>query len=115
MLYFCFSHTGQEDGSILLYDLVAGRTIQNFRLHQSDCRSVRFSPDSTRLLSGSYDTTVSLLHLNNDIEVCIPNHYVVGKHNDKVIQARWHPSEEYFLTSTADRTAVLWKADMQSD
>jgi len=104
--------SGQEDGSILLYDLVAGRTLQNFRLHQSDCRSVRFSPDSSRLLTASYDTTISLLHLNKDLEITIPNHYVIGKHNDKVIQTRWHPTDEYILSSSADRTAVLWKSDM---
>lgn len=101
---------GQEDGSILLYDVTAGRTMQNFRLHQSDCRSVRFSPDLNYLLTSSYDGTMSLMHLKKNLDKTLPKHYVVAQHEDKVIQCRWHPTENMFLSSSADRTAVLWTA-----
>ena len=101
---------GQEDGTILLYDLTAGRTLQNFRLHRSDCRSIRFSHDSNYLLTGSYDCTVSIMHLAGNLEANVPKHYTVAEHTDKVIQCRWHPTENIFLSSSADRTCVLWKA-----
>eukprot|EP00795_Rhopilema_esculentum_P010553 gene10553-19286_t len=102
--------SGQEDGCILLYDISAGRTLQSFRLHQEDCRSVRFSPDSKYLLTGSYDTDVSILHTEGDLESIVPRHYKVACHKDKVIQCRWHPNRYAFLSSSADRTAVLWSS-----
>ncbi|XP_065647865.1 WD repeat-containing protein 47 [Hydra vulgaris] len=103
--------SGQEDGSILLYDLSAGRTLQNFRLHQTDCRSIRFSINSKYLLTASYDSNISITHLTSSYnEMTVPRHYVVGKHSDKVIQCRWHPKDDVFLSSSADRTAILWKS-----
>lgn len=102
--------SGQEDGSILLYDIAAGRTLQNFRLHQSDCRSVRFSPNMDYLLTSSYDSTIGLMHLMKNLDKNVPKHYTVARHDDKVIQCRWHPTDNIFLSSSADRTSVLWKA-----
>ena len=104
------SLAGQEDGCILLYDISAGRTLQSFRLHQEDCRSVRFAPDSGCLLTGSYDTEISLLHTTGNLETAVPRHYQVAAHKDKVIQCRWHPSRDAFISSSADRTVVLWSA-----
>ena len=101
--------SGQEDGSILLYDVIAGRTLQNFQLHQSDCRSVRFSDDHKHLLTSSYDQNITLMHFTEKIEMQSPDYYNVGQHADKVIQCRWHPTQNVFLSSSADKTAVLWK------
>jgi len=101
--------SGQEDGSILLYDITAGRTLHTMRLHKSDCRSVRFSPNSNYLMTASYDASISLMNIRADLEWNPPRHYSVARHSDKVIQCRWHPSENLLLSSSADRTAVLWK------
>eukprot|EP00794_Sanderia_malayensis_P015995 gene15995-17606_t len=110
-----FLASGQEDGCILLYDISAGRTMQSFRLHQEDCRSVRFSSDSNYLLTGSYDASISLLHVTGSLESTVPKHYQVACHKDKVIQCRWHPSKYAFLSSSADRTTILWNSDVQSN
>eukprot|EP00111_Clytia_hemisphaerica_P002552 TCONS_00007274-protein len=101
--------SGQEDGSILLYDITAGRTLHTMRLHKNDCRSVRFSPDSNYLMTASYDASISLMHIRADLEWNPPRHYSVAQHVDKVIQCRWHPHENLLLSSSADRTSILWK------
>ena len=36
------------------------------------------------------------------------NWTVVAQHNDKIIQAKWHPTEMSFITTSADRTAIVW-------
>jgi len=33
---------------------------------------------------------------------------LVGRHQDKVIQARWHPDGRGFASSSADKTVQLW-------
>ena len=111
ILYYYLSSycPGQEDGSILLYDITAGRTLHTMRLHKNDCRSVRFSPDSNYLMTASYDASISLMHIRADLEWNPPRHYSVAQHVDKVIQCRWHPHENLLLSSSADRTSILWK------
>lgn len=99
---------GHEDGGCMIYDITAGRTLQFFKPHSLDCRSVRFSPNSRFLLSGSYDASIVLMDLKQNLESAIPPHFVVGEHRDKVIQCRWHPHALAFVSSSADRTVNLW-------
>ena len=55
--------TGQEDSACMLYDIRGGRTVQVYRPHSSDVRSVRFSPGAHYLLTGSYDMKVIVSNL----------------------------------------------------
>lgn len=129
--------TGQEDSTSMLYDIRGGRIVQTYRPHGSDIRSVRFSPGAHHLLTGSYDNKIiisdlqgndatesrTVLCLTKDLytkTVCVffsltPGDLtkplpqtVAGEHWDKVIQCRWHPHDRTFLSSSADRTVILW-------
>ena len=94
------------DGSLSLYDLRmldSACPLTSARLHDSECRSVRFSPNGLFLLSGSYDrsaraTIVSSLHSK-----------VVATHSDKVIQCRWHPSGLVCASTGVDKRACFWR------
>uniref|UniRef100_A0AAQ5YE28 CTLH domain-containing protein n=1 Tax=Amphiprion ocellaris TaxID=80972 RepID=A0AAQ5YE28_AMPOC len=99
--------TGQEDSTCMLYDIRGGRIVQTYRPHGSDVRSVRFSPGAHHLLTGSYDNRIIISDLQGDLTKPLPQ-TVAGEHCDKVIQCRWHPHNRTFLSSSADRTVVLW-------
>ncbi|KAK2835390.1 hypothetical protein Q5P01_015874 [Channa striata] len=99
--------TGQEDSTCMLYDIRGGRIVQTFRPHSSDIRSVRFSPGAHHLLTGSYDNKIIISDLQGDLTKPLPQ-TVAGEHWDKVIQCRWHPQDRTFLSSSADRTVILW-------
>lgn len=94
------------DGSLSLYDLRmldSAHPLSSTRLHDDECRSVRFSPDGQLLLTGSYDrsvraTAVRSLHSK-----------VVATHTDKVIQCRWHPSGLVCASTGADKKACFWR------
>ncbi|KAF5295460.1 hypothetical protein FQR65_LT10448 [Abscondita terminalis] len=99
--------SGHEDTSCVLYDIRGGRSVQTFKPHSADVRSIRFSPSAYYLLTGGYDNKLVLTDLQGDLTLPLPS-VVVAQHQDKVISGRWHPSEFSFLSTSADKTATLW-------
>ena len=94
------------DGSLSLYDLRmldSAYPLSSRRLHDNECRSVRFSPDGQFLLTGSYDHSVRATLVSS------MRSEVVATHRDKVIQCRWHPSGQVCASTGVDRKACFWR------
>ncbi|GMR56462.1 hypothetical protein PMAYCL1PPCAC_26657, partial [Pristionchus mayeri] len=99
--------SGHEDASVTMFDIGGGRVLQSFRPHADEVRTVRFSNAAYYLLSASYDRRIVITDMRGDLTN--PLMYLpVAEHSDKVIQCRWHPYDFSFLSTSADRSAVLW-------
>ena len=86
--------------------------LENLRDAMLDCIDARhatgmtpFAQMFTRIRHSN--SAEDLWYLRGDLMA--PLMYLpVAEHSDKIIQCRWHPFDFSFLSTSADRSAVLW-------
>lgn len=99
--------SGHNDATCMIYDIRGGRVVQTFKPHQDEIRSVSFSPKAYYLLTAGYDGRVVLTDLQGDLTAPLPS-VCVAESDDKIVQAKWHPTDFTFVTTSANKTATLW-------
>lgn len=99
--------TGHTDATCMLYDIRAGKIIQTFRPHDDEIRAISFSAKSYYLLTGAYDGRLVVSDLQGDLSQPLPS-VCVAESRDKIVQAKWHPNDFTFVSTSADKTATLW-------
>lgn len=91
-------------GTCHIFCLATGLSrLDSYTPSTNECRSIRYSPCGSWLLTGSYSGEVCLAISSSLLwqPLC--------SHQDKVIQCRWHSTGSLVATSGADKTARLWK------
>lgn len=99
--------SGHTDTTCMLYDIRGGKIIQTFRPHDDEIRAISFSPKSYYLLTGGYDGRLVVSDLQGDLTQPLPS-ACVAESQDKIVQAKWHPADFTFVTTSADKSATLW-------
>ncbi len=87
----------------ILWDLVTGAPLRSFVGHTGNVLAVAISPDGTRLLTGSTDTTAILW----DLDAATPLHTLSG-HTGEVRCVAFSPDGLLAATGSADATARTW-------
>ena len=114
---YTFTHDrvagGKRDGKIRLWDTTTGKKITTLSGHAVENQdpsldtfvlALDFSPDGTRLASGSTDTTVRLW----DIATTNEEPITLRKHTGWVNALAFSPDGKMFASGSTDKTVQLW-------
>ena len=100
---------GQDDGSIILFDVKQEKIINRLDGHTSGVLSLAFTPDSKTLASASVDSTVKLWNVaTGQIALTL-------QHLGPATDVTFSNDGRLMVTSGADATARLWPAASLSE
>jgi len=100
-----FLATGNEDGTVEVWDATKGKMIRRLWAHSSSITSIDFDKNASRLLTTSEDSTAIVWSMEEMEPICTFDH-----HKDKIHIGRFSPDGHTVLTGGADNTAKLWGA-----
>ena len=103
-----------RDGSRLAYAALTQVVVRDFRTgfvvsqmtgHSNTVSSVHFSPDGTRLVTGSYDKTVKIWNPATGEELC-----QLRGHTDRVSSVCFSPDGAKIVSGSWDEKVLIWDA-----
>jgi WD40 repeat protein len=99
-----FAVSGQEYGSVKLWDTAGGICLKTLEGHSERIQSVSISPDGKKALSGSYDRTIKLWDLEKGISI-----KTLEGHTDKINSVFLR--DKSAISGSKDKTIRLWDID----
>ena len=93
--------------SVLYATLSASHRWVILRGHEGAVKTAVFSPDGTRVVTGSSDNTVKIWNADNGREITVAD----AKHDDSVVDVTFSSDGSRFLTRSLDRTVRLWEGN----
>lgn len=97
---------GENNNLVHLWDTESGEIIRTFDEFDAAVNSAVFSPDETRLLTGSADGVIRLFDIESGDLVRVYN-----GHTDAVNEVRFAPDGQTFASSSWDDTVRLWDVE----
>ncbi len=101
-----YALSGNDDGTVRLWELAMGRCRSCFTIHKNGVSSVYLSRDGCYAVSGSWDCTLKLWEVKNGC--CL--HTFEG-HTGEVTSAHMSSDGCYVLSGSYDKTLKLWEVD----
>lgn len=96
---------GGTDKVAILWDASTGERKQTFAGHKGGIWSVAFSPDGSRVLTGSSDNTAILWNAHNG-----QKGRTFRGHGQAICSVAFSPDGTQVLTGSEDKSAILWDA-----
>lgn len=95
--------SGNDDKSIILWDLNTYEAIANIRGHSQAVKSVAFSPDGQILATASNDRTIKLWNVNTKQEI-----FTLVGHSHAVKSIAFSPDGKLVASGSWDKTVKIW-------
>lgn len=115
--------TGGLDNLIHVFQLESEKFVLKCKLagHQDwiRCLDFKFFDDNLMLASGSQDNRIRLWKFEKeskqviyqDTNWCVSFEALLSGHEEWVHTVKWHPTEEKLISSSMDRSMIIWRPD----
>jgi WD40 repeat protein len=104
-LAVCSNPSDRTTGEVRVFDATTGALVFALRGHTSKVVAVAFSPDGTRIATGSFDLTVKLWETETGQEVCTLRGHTAG-----VLSVAFSHDGQRIVTSGMDGLVKVWDA-----
>ncbi|MFD4440522.1 TIR domain-containing protein [Nocardia sp. NPDC058519] len=99
--------SGNDDGSVRIYDLDTGELRDTWQVSRKPAWSVAFSPDGKWLAATGEEATMKLLDANTGVV----KHTMEHNNNHPVHTIAFSPNSQRIVTGSEDGTVRLWGVD----
>jgi len=105
------THAGSRLWTQLALDVLQAAIAETvLRGHQQDVHAAAWSPDGTKIATGSADKSVRIWNADG-----LGSEIVLRGHKDVVLAVAWSPDGTKVLSGSADQTARIWNVDGSGD